>query len=152
MKVRAIVFFLLFVAIVPACRKDTVSKIPHIALTEFLPVDSMIVGVDTVLIVFNFQDGDGDISNDTGSGIYLKDMRFDTAPFIRTPFPKITPATIEDPTKGLTGTCTFYPDPPTQRLDSLHSISDTLVYQLYITDRAGHKSNVLTTRPLIMKP
>jgi hypothetical protein len=129
-----------------------VSKIPFIQLTSFLPFDSAKVNIDLVAVNFTITDGDADIANDTTSMIWLKDSRFDTAGFIPTPFPPIDVA-VENPKKGLIGTCTFYPvPPPTPRLDSFHRAvnRDTFYYQLYITDRAGHKSNVLTTKQLII--
>jgi len=108
---------------------------------------------DTCFFEFGITDGDGDIGNDTTSMIYLKDSRYDTAGFVAIPFPQIDQS-IEDPKKGLQATCWFYPYPlPTPRPDSLHStLGDTLTYEFYIKDRAGHESNHITTHPLIIRP
>ena len=66
-----------------SCSKNTVSKIPHISLVAFMPIDSMSISQDTFCyFVFNFTDGDGDIGNDTNSGVYLRDSRFDSAGFV----------------------------------------------------------------------
>jgi hypothetical protein len=135
-----------------ACQKNNVSKIPHIELTLFSP-DSMIVNIDTCFIKFSLIDGDGDIGNSNTSQIYLKDSRFDSAGFLPTPFPDIDP-TIEDPLKGLVGTCTVNPVPqPVPRSDSNHLLhGDTMFYEMYIMDRAGHQSNHVITHTLIIRP
>ena len=153
MKLRVFVYLLVFAVAFSACQRNTVSKIPHITLIAFIPLDSMRVNVDIDSIVFSIVDGDADIGNDTVSLIYIKDSRYDSAGFVPTPFPQIADK-VEDPTKGLQATCTIYPFPPTApRPDSLHkAMGDTLTYQFYITDRANHKSNIITTHPLIVRP
>ncbi len=135
-----------------ACKTTTASKIPFISLIAFVP-DSMKVNIDTTYLYFNIVDGDADIGNSDASQIYLKDSRFDSLGFIPTPFPTIDKS-IEDPAKGLEGTCVFFPFPqPTPRLDSNHfNTGDTLHYEFYITDRAGHQSNHITTHDLIIRP
>ena len=134
--------------------KNNVSKIPQVRLIMFSPHDSMKVNVDSPVIIFNLTDGDADIGNDTASGIWLKDSRYDSLGFTRTDFPKITDG-IEDPNKGLSATVYFFPVYPAvvPRSDSIHMLyGDTLTYQFYVTDRAGHKSNIITTHPLIIRP
>jgi hypothetical protein len=150
MKRQCIALFLgctLFVA----CEKNSVSKIPQISLVGFAPADSLHANIDTALIEFRFTDGDADIGNDTISVIHLKDSRFDTAGFVKYPFPNID-AVVEDPKKGVSGIVVFEPDPQPVPRDSLHGvIGDTLYYELYITDRAGHESNHITTHKIIVK-
>lgn len=148
-----IAFLLSAVLFLPSCQKNTISKIPQIGLMEFTP-GPIKVNIDTFFIKFSIVDGDGDIGNDNASQIWLKDSRFDSAGFQPTPFPPIVP-NPEDPAKGLQGTCTFYPIPqPVPRSDSIHQTlnGDTLYYEVYITDRAGHESNHITTRTFIVKP
>jgi hypothetical protein len=134
-----------------SCSTNNVSKIPHINLIAFTP-DSIRVNLDTCFFVFSLTDGDGDLGNNPTSVIWLKDSRFDTG-FSPIPFPLID-QTIEDPKKGLTGICAFYPLPlPVPRPDSLHmALGDTLIYEFYITDRANQSSNHIITHPLIIKP
>lgn len=154
MRTAAISFLVFLPLAFWGCNKtNDVSKIPQISLMALVPLDSMIVNIDTCFIEFGLTDGDGDIGNDSVSGIYLKDSRYESQGFVKTEFPQIDP-TIEDPKKGLQGTCIFYPVPqPTPRLDSLHkAVGDTLSYELYITDRAGHTSNHITTHALIVRP
>ena len=160
MKIVYVVFLCALVLAFSACQKtNDVSKIPHIGLIAFLPLDSMIANIDTCSLQFSLIDGDGDIGYanpggaDTVSQIYMKDSRFDSAGFQPTPFPAID-VTIEDPKKGLQGTCLFFPFPqPIPRPDSLHTATgDTLTYELYIKDRAGHESNHIITGRYIIRP
>jgi hypothetical protein len=152
MKLRHLVPLLFIALLLGSCSSNNVSKIPHISLIAFVP-DSMVVNIDTTFIEFSLTDGDGDIGNSPTSQIWLKDSRFDSAGFVATPFPAIDQS-IEDPKKGLQGTCLFYPLPqPVPRLDSNHfNNGDTLTYEFYITDRANNSSNHIITHPLIIRP
>jgi hypothetical protein len=157
MRLRQVTLLLFAIVFFASCQKNTVSKIPHIALMAFQPDSSMRVNLDTCYIEFSLVDGDGDIGSsmngsDTVSVIYLQDSR-SVGSFTKTAFPAID-RSIEDPKKGLQGTCVFYPLPqPVPRPDSIHhAFGDTLSYELYITDRAGHASNHITTHPLIITP
>ena len=148
---RYIAAFLLMGLLFCGCAKNSVSKIPQISLNVFLPMDSMRVNLDTVLLDFNLTDGDGDIGNNSASGIYYLDSRYPGGGFLRADFPAIDPS-IEDPKKGLQGSCLFYPIPqPTPRTDTLHPTRDTFHYEFYVTDRAGHESNHVITHDLIIK-
>jgi len=113
----------------------------------------MHANIDTTYIEFSLVDGDADIGNDTVSVIHIKDSRYDTAGFVKMAFPNID-GSVEDPKKGLEGKCVVFPFPqPVPRLDSVHLISgDTLTYEFYITDRANHESNHITTHQLIVRP
>jgi len=156
MKTACIALLLtLFISFSSCDTKNSVSKIPQIALIGFEPVsDSMKVNIDTAAVLFSIVDGDADIGNDSViSVIYWMDSRYQSAGFNKTPFPAID-ASIEDPKKGLKGTCFFQPFPyPEPRGDSLHTATgDTLSYEFYIKDRAGHESNHITTPTFIIRP
>ena len=149
-------YFILFLslAVFTACQKNTVSKIPHISLIGVSAGDSIVGTQDTVVIGFNFTDGDGDIGVDTTSQIYVNDIRYNATPVLmKYNFPSID-GSIEDPKKGLTGNCYFFINPlPAPRLDSTHAVKgDTVTYEFYITDRAGNASNHITTHPIIIRP
>ena len=119
--------------------------------------DSIMAGSskDTVNIQFHLQDGDADLGNDPNStnyDLYIKDSRYDT--FQGYFFPPIA-SQVEDPKKGLEGICTFQMLAALiiPRQDSIHiKQGDTASFELYITDRAGHKSNHITTPKLYIKP
>ena len=148
-----------------SCQKNNVSPTPYITSEYFLlstatSIDTMVkmhLSTDTVLWVFSLTDGDGDLGVDTTKhiyDIYIKDSRYDTG-FVGYVFPAID-QTIEDPKTGLKGTCTFQffsPNIITARPDSIHSfVGDTATFELYIMDRAGHKSNHISSKKLIMVP
>jgi hypothetical protein len=87
--------------------------------------------------------------------IYVKDFRYDTAGFIGYFFPAIDQS-IEDPKKGIEGTCYFLfigAAAITPRTDSLHTaLGDTTHFEVYIMDRAGDTSNHIITPMIIVKP
>ena len=150
---RYVLILLLFAVLFDACSKNNLSKIPHISLVALVPQDSFIINVDTAFyMVFKFTDGDGDLSNDTNSGVYIKDSRFPALGFTKNLFPTID-AAIENPKNGLSGTCYFFPLPqPAPRGDSIHQLEgDTLAYEFYITDRAGNQSNHIITSSYVVR-
>ena len=149
-----------------SCQKNTVSPIPYIQMEYFgldygnyndTPVLFRLPS-DTVIMEFTFKDGDGDIgNNDTTKGkydLYIKDSRFDTG-YAGYTFPQIDQS-IENKRYGLSGSIVFeffYPNIINARPDSIHTyVADTAQFELYIMDRAGHKSNHLITSRVIMLP
>lgn len=158
MKIRYLIYFIIISLAIASCQKSNdVSKIPQISLMYFGP-DSIIVNVDTAFLQFSITDGDADLGNDpTGAqkDIYIKDFRtgYDTG-FAGYFFPAIDKS-IEDPKKGIQGICLFmftsYILSP--RTDSVHlKYGDTTHFEFYIMDRAGHQSNHITTKNIIMRP
>lgn len=152
MKARVILIIFLFATTgFSACEKNSASKVPNITLmgaNQFIKTN-----VDTMAIQFKIIDGDADLGNDTLSGVYWKDSRFDSIGFTRADFPYIEPG-AEDPKKGLEAICTFFPVPqPTPRFDSIHVLfGDTMNYEVYVQDRAGNKSNHIITPTIIITP
>lgn len=157
MKRRIALFFIMLFAFTACKKHSSISSVPSIAFVSMTP-DSIKQGSgeDTVYINFRLTDGDADLGNrDPASAdydIYIKDSRNDT--FQGYFFPEIAQA-VEDPAKGVTGTCVFkllgalvY-----CRQDSLHlATGDTTHFELYIKDRAGNNSNHITTPDLRILP
>lgn len=144
--------------LVASCQKNDLSKIPQINLEGFAG-DSVIAGsTDTVSIYISFTDGDADLGVDPNNtqgyyDIYLEDSRYDTG-YVGYFFPSID-GSAENPNKGISGTITFkQPAALLQpRQDSIHlKYGDTLHYQIYIADRARHKSNIISTPNFIIRP
>lgn len=136
-----------------SCEKNTMSKIPQISL-KYAGPDSMRANVDTAFIVFNFTDGDADLSGDTSSAVFIMDKRFESDGYIRYDFPEIDP-NILDPKKGVTGTgyVILMSPPVVPRTDTVHmTFGDTTSFEMYITDRAGNQSNHITTGQIIVRP
>lgn len=135
-----------------SCEKNTMSKIPQISLVGIAP-DFVKANLDTAVIAFNFTDGDADLGNSSTSLVFVKDKRYDTG-YVRYVFPRIESA-VEDPKKGMTGTAyVFLLDPPVvPRADSVHMVlGDTTFFEVYVTDRAGHESNHIITKDILLKP
>jgi hypothetical protein len=160
MKVKALVFLFLSVILISSCKKTRETNVgPSIEFVYFgptatAPYSYLRTNVDSAVLVFKMADADGDLGNSrTGADIYVKDARFDTAGFIGYSFPQDIDTTIEDPNKGITGTCTFYFIPAliSPRADSVHIHGDTTRFVVYIMDRAGHKSDSIVTPTIIIK-
>lgn len=145
--IRHITLILLVAVLFTSCEKNTMSKIPYISLIEFVADSVMQANMDTCFFYFSLEDGDADIAvpGDSVSQIYLKDSR--DPDFIPMPFPTIDPS-ILDPKKGIKGTCLFYIRP----LPKVDTLADTLNYEFYIKDKAGHESNHLVTPRFIVRP
>ena len=153
------------IATVVSCQKNNVSPVPYIT-SQYFGLDYgryndtpviMKLSSDTLYFQFSFIDGDGDLGNDTTNhmyDVYVKDFRYDTG-FVGYIFPQIDKS-IEDPKKGLTGVCQFLffaPNILLARPDSVHTyVADTTYFEVYIMDRAGHKSNHIVTPRVIMTP
>lgn len=158
------ILFLLFISIIiwASCTKKAYNYYPvepQIYYKSLTP--NAIDFNDTnaaVNITFTFNDGDGDLGYDeteTAHNIYLKDSR-DTTSADTTfgyPFPYI--ADNMRPKNGsLQGNVVVTLQRPYfSPRDSLHFAlhGDTLFYKIYVQDKAGHKSNVITTDPIYIK-
>lgn len=154
MSCRNLILVLLAVLLFSSCEKNEVSKIPQIVFLQLSPsiIDA---GSDTAFLQFSVRDGDADLGVSPGANkydIFIKDMRFDSIGFVGYYFPDINPG-ILDPTRGITGTCTFLFTPQLlyMRPDALHNKFDTARFEVYITDRAGNNSNHIVTDPLVMQ-
>lgn len=115
---------------------------------EFISVDkaSVIEGADSVLIRFSFTDGDGDLGpvNDQDSTInlFLVDSRDEsTKPY---QLPNLTPG---GNIKAISGEVTV----KVEGFSCQAGVTeDELTYKIYVKDRAGHKSNEITTTSLVI--
>jgi len=150
-------FALLCVAGLASCKDETpLSTTPSIA---FVSLDPRTVKAasseDTVFLTFRFADGDADlgVGPDAGSeyDVFLIDNRDSTVNQYL--FPDIADE-LRDPAKGMTGTATIIIQAALLRpRDSLHTVlGDTLKYEVYVKDRAGHESNRFTTPEIFLTP
>ncbi len=132
-----------------SCRKETkYSPIPAIKFMSLSP-DSVQAGSDaTVLVKFEFEDGDGDIGFEQDN-VFFIDSRFpsDTVPF-RIP---IIPDRF-NPESGIKGIIQVEYEAAflLLRPDSLHLNNDTLQWSIFMRDKAGHPSNLITTSSLVL--
>jgi hypothetical protein len=104
---------------------------------------------DSVWVTISFTDGDGDLGSKDSLNVFLLDKRF---PKIMTPAETFRIPYVPDQGAGngisgdiklllFTTCCNVIP--PCE--PSITKPIDTLVYQIAIKDRAGHKSNVVET-------
>jgi hypothetical protein len=104
---------------------------------------------DSVWVTISFTDGDGDLGSKDSLNVFLLDKRY---PKITTPAETFRIPYVPDQGAGngisgdiklllFTTCCNVIP--PCE--PSITKPIDTLVYQIAIKDRAGHKSNVIET-------
>ncbi len=115
---------------------------------------SSIPTVDSVVINFTFTDGDGDIGEETNTEyIFLTDTR---TGFVDNTF-SLPLVPVQGVGNGISGevsiivqtTCCIFPDggpPPCE--PSTEFPTDELIYEIYMVDRAGNKSNIIRTEPI----
>ncbi len=109
---------------------------------------------DSVLVVFSFTDGDGDIGSKDSLNIFVTDLR-DNFVSDRFRIPLIDELGANNGISGevtltLYTTCCTYPDgaPPCQPSDEFPT--NTLLYEIYMVDRAGHRSNTISIPPITL--
>jgi len=108
---------------------------------------------DTTFMTISFTDGDGDIGSDTTLNFHIVDTRDGFAPPAY-----IIPSIPEQGTgNGISGeitvrlfsTCCLPPDVnPCQ--PSTEMPVDTVIYEIYIEDRSGKRSNTILTDPIYL--
>ena len=158
MKIWGFVCILFALLTFSACEKNTVSKIPTIGFIEMGPA-LVRVNTDTCYVKFSMADGDADLGQQSGGGtgfdIYIKDFKNESAGFHGYYFPADIDASIEDPKKGITGTCIFeflpFMSELTPRTDTMHKKFDTTHFAIFIMDRAGNRSDTIMTPDVIIK-
>ena len=112
---------------------------------------------DSVYITLSFTDGDGDIGGTSGSkdslNVFITDKR-NNKPVEQTyRIPFVPEAGAKNGISGeikflMYTTCCLSLEPC--RLTPSRP-TDTLVYEIYIKDRAGHKSNSVSTNPILLQ-
>jgi hypothetical protein len=129
------------------CKKaPTYPVIPALTWVNATP-NPVKIGTDSLVLKFAFTDGDGDLG-EADTSIFVTDIRPNS---INTPFTyTFNLPTI--PSKGsykqITGNISI-------NMFSNNScrpgrdIRDTVSYSIYVKDKAGHKSNTITTPPII---
>lgn len=120
---------------------------------------------DTTFVTISFTDGDGDIGNfqqgsqnDT-SDLFLKDLRTGATPekFTIWQVPELGSGNgiSGEITFQLLTTCCIFP-PEFGVINGCDDVVpeypvDTLIYEIYIVDRAGHESNRVQTDPIFLR-
>jgi hypothetical protein len=135
------IFFLSTIFIVSSCKKDKtveVSTTPAIEFASITPTTA-VAYQDKITIVISYKDGDGDLGENTpdAKNLYLTDTRNNVTYQYR-----ISQLAPSGKTVSIQGTLSVELK-NTAITDN--SSSQTVAYRLYVTDRAGHASNTITT-------
>ncbi|WP_235295697.1 hypothetical protein [Portibacter marinus] len=117
------------------------------------------LNTDSLFLTFSFTDGDGDLGHqpdDTSRNIFIRDLR--TGNFqdkFKSPY-----IPEEGIGNGITGdielllftTCCLFPDPSIPPCSAPDQYPlDTVIYEIFIKDRAGNESNRIQTEPIIIR-
>ena len=150
-------FALLCATALAGCKDETpLSTTPSISFVSLEPrTVKAASSEDTVFLTFRFADGDADLGVGADAAgqydVFLTDSRDSTVSEYL--FPDIADE-LRDPVKGMTGTATLIIQAALLRpRDSIHTVTgDTLRYEVYVKDRAGHESNRFTTPDIFLTP
>ncbi|GAB4253843.1 MAG: hypothetical protein Kow0027_19560 [Saprospiraceae bacterium] len=132
---------------------------PHIEFVS-LSKDTLIRGIfnDTTFITFSFTDGDGDIGSPDTLDLFVYDTRTGLLANQYT-VPEVPELGANNGIKGEitvqvpSSCCLFDPDLLLDPCKDEHPslLYDPIVYEIFIFDKAGHKSNVIQTPPVYIR-
>lgn len=154
----SIAFFLVFGLIQACIIAPDYSIIPEINFEGINKnvIDQGRVRDDSLYIRIGFTDGDGDIGDEQNkANIFMQDDR--DGMLVTYSMPLIPQKGVANGVSGtitvlhttLFNVCCYYPNAdPCSIPDKL--TTDTVTYSIYIEDRAGHKSNVITMQPIVI--
>ncbi len=123
------------------------SDIPEIAF-DSINVAQATPGIDSIVVAFTFQDGDGDLGaaeGDTSINAYLVDRRTNFAYNYQIPF-----INERGNNKAISGTIWITVQSFSFSCRPNRPLFDTLSYEVYIIDRAGNESNRITTPDIVL--
>ena len=160
MRYANVIGILLVTIFMWGCRKDAIPDEPSILFikqSQTMVADSG-KGEETLIFYFNFVDGDADVgpietfppdpNAEPQQNIVFIDSR-DTNKLLRFDFPPIPQSVITN--DGVKGTFDVFMDPRLIIADtSALVLTDTVTYEVYVTDKAGHVSNRVKTEPIII--
>ena len=165
MKILKLSLFFLFTIIFACTKPPEYSNTPEINFVSFSKT-TMTQGLGTdddfTYLTISFTDGDGDIGTNSMSTVFFDDTRIEGPDYLEYGAPMIPEQgtgngisgemTIKVPT-----TCCIHTDPNLANetckdldFENTGVLTNTLIYDVYIIDRAGNKSNVITLEPLTL--
>jgi hypothetical protein len=133
-----------------------VPKIDFIGMTK----DTLHQGIfqeDSLLVIFSFEDGDGDLGREgdaVTNNVFFTDTRTGQVDNVFG-IPFIPQQGSSNGIEGeirivLFSTCCLYSNGQDPCTASQQFPFDEVSYEIYITDRAGNKSNTITTNPITL--
>jgi len=158
-------FPIFIIAIIFSCTKPPDYPIEPVIEFQRLSRNFMDQGItnnDSVVVTVSFTDGDGDLGHTDGTiDIFVKDTRVpnaDPSPY-KMPF-----VPVQGVGNGISGeisiltysTCCLYPPgtfPPCDESEDATNAYpiDSLIYEIYIMDRAGNESNHVLSDPVLLQ-
>lgn len=140
------ILFILFLSslVILGCdnRLDEISEIPEIELLQVTP-SSVNAFEDEIVFEVRYTDGDGDLGSnvDQDRNVFIRDERLSVIHEFR--LKQLAPDGASVPITG-TFNVTL---PSTIRVDST-ATTESVVFALYVTDRAGNTSNEVISDPI----
>lgn len=150
------VLLVLVTAIFSCKKKSAISKIPVIGLVNMQPDHIKLTNAeDTLYLLFNIADGDADLGNVGSPDVYMIDSRAADTMNVNTDtvklnFPDI-PEKALNPDKGAEGQLLVPLWSGNLHMRDDQRDKDTLTYEIYIVDKAGNKSNHVTTPTIYLE-
>jgi len=131
-------------ALIPSCKKETDSDTPAITFDSIMP-NPCIAYLDTIRIVISYKDGDGDLGQNstTTKNMFVTDSRDSVVSQFT--IPQLAPNGYNG---AIQGNLNILLTPP--YFINSNDTTETATYSIYVTDRAGHVSNTVTTTPLVI--
>ncbi len=143
---KKILFFVSFIFFITGCKKDEITfpVEPKIVIVSTTPSNPMQY-TDPVTITIHYEDGDGDLgeNNDLVKNCFVTDNRIGITYEYR--IKQLAPAGASIPIEG-----NLNIDLGGQVLTDSSS-QQSVTYTLYVVDRAGHKSNSVTTGEVVIR-
>ncbi len=127
------------------------SDVPEIEFTALssYSMNQGAVNDDSIAIFFNFKDGNGDIGDSDKANIVLTDNRtgeqFDKFRVPVIPLPGSSNGVEGEVRLLVLTTCCIFPDPIPPCSSPSQFPTNELSFDIYLVDRAGNQSNVITT-------
>jgi hypothetical protein len=148
--IKTLILSILGLVMFSCARTPNLSEIPQI---EFISLSKNVMrqgiqDTDSLIITISFTDGDGDLSSPEPN-IFVVDNRTDEI-YASFSVPEIPTSGLSNGIVGtiemtIFNTCCIYPDgfPPCER--NVFFPENELTLDIYMVDRAGNKSNTITT-------
>lgn len=150
MKQFLLILTLFFAIYISSCE---ITKFPIEPQIEFISIGPEVVieNQDSIVVTISFTDGDGDLgiheSDTVSTDVTYKLIAANSEDFdSKARLPVITPSGNSKAISGeieLTFQSLFLIDPP--------FTTDTIQYEIFIKDRAGHESNTILTDKIIIQ-
>ena len=158
---RLLAVVVLLILVVLSCTKPP--DYPDEPVIEFVGMDrnTMVqdpLGLEFIRMTISFTDGNGDLgspTNDT-SHVFVVDNRFDPPREQTIAIPLVPELGTGNGISGeatfiVYSSCCIYPGVPFSDCTPLEGFpTDTIIYDIYIYDRSGNKSNVIQSEPVIL--